>query len=335
MINSSNGILMRWVLLVSSIPLLFFLCLCVGPIEITIKEIFQSFFQYSASSPSHYIIIHSRLPMAIAALSSGMALSIAGLLMQTVFHNPLAGPSILGVSSGASLGVCVCVILFSGSAYSVSAGAFIGGLAVIAVLAGLSSVIKNGLALLIAGIMISYLTSAGISILNFFAPASDVKLFTVWGMGSYLGLDLQSAIIFLLLSGVIVVLGCGLIKPLDAMLLGERYMGNMGYNVVKMRSLLLLMSGVLAAITTLYCGPIGFVGLVAPHVARMWFRSAGHFKIYPASLFTGAFISLLCALLSVIPVGFGILPVNAVTPIIGVPIIIYLLTAGRKISYLN
>jgi iron complex transport system permease protein len=269
-------------------------------------------------------------------------------MMQTTFRNPLAGPSIMGVSSGASLGVALLSLAFPSliSAIADSHMAFVGlsavvfaatvgAMAVVALLVAFSSFMKNALTLLIVGIMFSYFSSAVISLLNFFAPAEDVKSFAVWGMGSYMGVTNDSLPMLAGVSIVLLLLSILMAKSLNALLLGERYAANMGYSVKRVRASLLLVSGLLTAIVTAFCGPVGFIGLIVPHLARMVMRTSNHFILLPSSMLIGAILSMLCALITVLPSGFGVIPINAVTPIFGVPVIIYLLLAGKKLAYFN
>ena len=289
------------------------------------------------------IVLESRLPMALTAAVAGAALSVAGLMLQTVFRNSLAGPSILGISTGASLGVAI-VLLCAASlpaiheaagTFGVIGGALAGAVAVLAILSLFSSLLRSPLSLLIVGIMVSYLTSSVISLLNFFAPAESVRSFVVWGLGSYSGTDLRASLILAL--AVVLPLAATVFyaKPLNAMLLGDRYLASMGYRVTRLRTAVLLLSGIITAVVTAYCGPIGFIGLIVPHVCRMAFATSNHFTLIPACLVVGAAVSLLCALVSVLPSHNGVIPINAITPIAGVPVIIYIMVNARRLKYFN
>jgi iron complex transport system permease protein len=324
------------------------LILCVGAVDIPIKDVLAALTGGETKRTWRYIILEARLPMAMTAMFAGAALSSAGLMMQTTFRNPLAGPSIMGVSSGASLGVALLSLAFPSliSAIADSHMAFVGlsavvfaatvgAMAVVALLVAFSSFMKNALTLLIVGIMFSYFSSAVISLLNFFAPAEDVKSFAVWGMGSYMGVTNDSLPMLAGVSIVLLLLSILMAKSLNALLLGERYAANMGYSVKRVRASLLLVSGLLTAIVTAFCGPVGFIGLIVPHLARMVMRTSNHFILLPSSMLIGAILSMLCALITVLPSGFGVIPINAVTPIFGVPMIIYLLLAGKKLAYFN
>lgn len=323
---------MRWILLMLALPLLIMLCIAVGPVAISPAEIMSCLLHpQTADSSTSFILLHTRLPMTLCAISAGGALAVAGLLMQTLFRNPLAGPSILGVSTGASLGVAICALAIPAAGIGAPLGAIAGAALVLVILMALSTILRHSLALLIAGIMLSYLASSVISLLNYFAPASDVKSFAVWGMGSFLGVDLTTSII--LISTIIPLLGVSMLfhRPLDALLLSETYASNMGYSVPRLRTLLLIISGILTALITAWCGPITFIGLTVPHLGRMYFRTSRHSVLLPACIIIGMEISLLCALLTVLPSKAGLLPINAVTPLIGVPVIIYLLLKRKAI----
>lgn len=288
-----------------------------------------------------YIILNSRLPSAICAVLGGGALAVAGLMMQTAFRNPLAGPSIMGVNSGASLGVAV-VMLFLGGAVSIGSleiggqlavisGALIGGLAVMAIIVVLSRIVQNDLMLLIAAILVGYLASSLIMILNYGASASGVQSYVMWGMGSFSGIPMSRIPVFAIVVVLGLLLSGALVKPLDALLLGDEYAISLGVNIVRVKQLLLLATGVLAAIVTAYCGPIAFIGLAVPHIARFITGTAIHRRLLPATLLTGSVVALFCNIACIIPAAqftgwtSSPLPLNAVTPIFGVPVILYVL----------
>ena len=290
-----------------------------------------------------FILWESRVPQALTALLCGAALSTSGLLLQTLFSNPLADSSILGISSGASLGVALVLLagggtvaggsLVLGSFLSVMAGAFAGAVAVMALLLFLSHFVRNSLLLLIAGIMIGYLTSSAISLLNYFSTAEGVHSFVIWGLGNFGGVSLRQlpAFSLLVLAGLTGALL--LIKPLNALLLGPRYAGNLGVNVRRTRHWLLLVTGTLTAVTTAFCGPISFIGLAVPHIARLLLGTSTHTSLLPVCLLIGSATALLCNLLCVLPGQGGLLPLNAVTPLIGAPVILYVILRQRKLSY--
>lgn len=323
---------------------LFVVALMTGAVDIPATEVLGILMGKDTENPVwRVIVLESRLPMAMTALLSGASLSIAGLMLQTTFQNPLAGPSILGVSSGASMGVAIVMLLGGGALasaralqyVSVIAGAIAGAAAVILLLLGLSSSLRSSAMLLIAGIMLSYLASSVISLLNFFAPADGVKSFVVWGLGSFGGVTASELPLFCTVLAAALFSSALFIKPLNALLLGERYTANMGYSVKRLRSLLLCLSGILTAFVTAFCGPIGFIGIVVPHIARMIFKTSNHSILIPATMLCGAALTLACSVLTTIPGSSGVLPINAITPVIGVPVIIYILIQRRSLRYFN
>lgn len=324
---------------------LFFSLLFVGAVDIPASQVWDIICGNEAAKPYWTtIILQTRLPMAIAALSAGMTLSVAGLMMQTAFANPLAGPSVLGVSSGASLGVALLMLGTGAGFFSLDisesvlsfGGAIVGGIVTVLILIAFSSMVKNNVMLLIVGIMISYLCSSLISLLNYFSPAEGIRSYLMWGLGSYTGLQLDTSLWFLAISVVCCLWSLFTVKPLNALLAGDRYAESIGYSVKRMRGNLLLQSGFLVAVSTAFCGPVGFIGLVVPHIARMMMRTSNHLTLIPASIILGGVISLFCALLGVCPSEkFGVLPINVITPFIGVPVILYLLINRKKILYMQ
>lgn len=296
-----------------------------------------------------FIVWESRLPQAITALLCGMALAASGLMLQTTFNNPLADPSILGISSGASLGASlgVALVMLAGAGtitagvftlsgfLSVIIGAFIGSMLVMGIILFFSTLIKNSIMLLIIGIMIGYITSSAISLLNFFSTAEGVHSYMIWGMGNFGGVSLQQLPFFSLVTVAGLLITILLIKPLNALLLGTRYAENLGINIRRTRNLLLVATGLLTATTTAFCGPISFIGLAVPHIARLMLGTSNHNSLLPVTMLTGGAIALLCNFICILPGEAGIIPLNAVTPVIGAPIIIYVIVNQRKIQYFN
>lgn len=281
------------------------------------------------------IILEYRVPQCITALLAGMALSVAGLMLQTTFHNPLAGPSILGISTGASLGVAVATMAMGGAAAAwINAasivGALVGAFGILALILGFSIFLKSNTMLLIAGIMISYFAGSAISLLNFFAPSQSVKSFAVWGMGSFSNVSSSQLPVFVTVCLIGLVCSAMLIKPLNAMLLGDNYAENLGINVRRSRNLILIATGLLTAIVTTYCGPISFIGLAVPHIARFVAKTSDHRRLIPLCMLTGAIVALGCCIISASFPSTGILPINALTPIFGAPVILYVVLRGRK-----
>lgn len=330
-------------LLIILTAFLFCVSLAVGQVDIPISKIVGIIFGQERDAVCSAIIFESRLPMAITAVFAGASLSVAGLILQTVFRNPLAGPSILGVSSGAGLGVALIMMggvsasFFSDATFGSwilnMTGAAVGATAVICILLFFSSFVRNGVMLLIIGVMISYLTSSIISLLSYLAASESLKTFTVWGLGSYAGVTMRQIPLFVAAGSILCLLSVGCIKPLNAFLLGERYALSLGYNVKWIRGLLLLLSGLLTALVTAYCGPVSFIGLIVPHIARMTFRTSNHAVVLPASILTGASLSLICVILSNGMINHTSLPINVLTPLIGVPMICYIILQRNRLPY--
>ncbi|WP_300728866.1 iron ABC transporter permease [uncultured Bacteroides sp.] len=343
--NRSKGyiygiVLVIAVLLLAGANLLF------GSVDIPAKSVFQILSGNPVEKSSwSYIIWESRVPQCITAMLCGAALSASGLMLQTVFNNPLADSSILGISSGSSLGVAL-VMLAGGSTLSagsfvlsgfisVLVGAFLGAIAVMALILFLSTLIKNSTMLLIAGIMIGYVTSSVISLLNFFSTQEGVHSFVIWGLGNFGGISLEQLPYYSAAILIGLILSVLLIKPLNALLLGPRYAENLGINIRRIRNLLLLATGLLTAITTAFCGPIAFIGLAVPHLARLMLGTSNHNSLLPVTMLTGSATALLCNLICSIPGEMGLIPLNTVTPILGAPVIIYVIINQRKIQYFN
>ena len=328
-------------LLLTAIVVLFSMNLLVGSIRIPTADVLSILFGNSEGiRPSwRYIVLESRLPQAITALLCGGALSVSGLMLQTAFRNALADPSIFGISSGAGLGVALIMLLLGGSigAGSVSVSgyvaiilaAFVGAMLVMAVIFFFSTVVKNDVMLLIIGIMIGYLSSSAISLLQFFATDEGVKSYMVWGMGSFGGVSMRHMPVFASVTLLGIIASLLLIKPLNALLLGDRYAENLGVNIQRVRNWLLIVTGLLTAITTAFCGPVSFIGLAVPHIARLLLRSDNHLVLMPVTILCGSVVSLLCNLVCYLPGESGVIPLGAVTPLMGAPVIIYVILKRR------
>ena len=288
------------------------------------------------------IIFKTRIPQAMTAIIAGAGLSVAGLEMQTVFRNPLAGPSVLGVSNGASLGVALLILLsgaIGGKAMSslglygnvaITVAAAIGAITVMGVIAMVARAVKGNVTLLIVGVMIGYIANAIISILKYFSPPEDIHAYTIWGLGSFASVSASQIGLFAGIMVVLLAAAMFLVKPLNMLLLGENYAQNLGLNVAQAKVCIILSSGFLVAICTAFCGPISFLGLAVPHLARGLFRTADHRIIMPASLLTGALLALACNLIARIPGAEGALPVNSVTSLIGAPVVIWVIFSNRR-----
>lgn len=285
-----------------------------------------------------YIILESRLPQTVTAMLCGASLAASGLMLQTAFRNPLAGPSILGITNGASLGVAIVMLVTGGTlslqvsdigmflagSLAVVVSAFLGAIAVIALLLLASTIVSSNLMLLIVGIMISYLVSSVVSMVHTIANADNIQSYVLWGMGSFNNVTLEQLPLFTVLTLAGLLQAVLLIKPLNALMLGDEYARNLGVNVRRVRRWLLLSTGLLTGISTAYCGPVAFIGLAVPHIARLLMRTADHLTLMPVTIVMGAVVALLCNVISVLP-QHSLLPLNAVTPLFGAPVIIYII----------
>lgn len=329
------------ILMTLLIVILFAINLVVGAVDIPVKEVVNILMGGKSDRPSwEYIVLQSRLPQGITAMLCGASLAVSGLMLQTAFRNPLADPGIFGINSGASLGVALVMLLMGGSisagAFSLTgfvatlAAAFVGAMLVMALILMFATMVRNNVMLLIIGIMIGYIATSAISLLNFFATEEGVQSYMVWGLGNFGGVSMEQmpAFVIICLGGLVAALL--LIKPLNALLLGERYAENLGINTQRVRNWLLVVTGLLTAITTAFCGPVAFIGLAVPHIARMLLGTENHRSLMPATILTGAAIALICNIICVLPGDRGIIPLNAVTPVIGAPVIIYVILKQRK-----
>lgn len=318
-----------------SLLVLFAANLYFGSVHIPAQAVTNLLFGGEAERPSwQFILWENRVPQAITAVLSGAGLAAAGLLLQTAFRNPLAGPSILGIDGGANLGVAIAMLFLGGSfmagAFSLSGfvlvivAAMAGAWAVMAVLITFSRFLRSNTMLLITGVMIGYLTSSAISLLNYGATEEGVRSFMVWGLGSFANVTVDRLPAFCVSMSLGIVCSLLLIKPLNALLLGENYATNLGVNVSRTRTLLLLCTGLLTATSTAFCGPIAFVGLAVPHIARLLLGTANHRTLLPATLLTGACLALVCNLLSTLP-SQSLIPINVITPILGAPVVIWVI----------
>ncbi|MFA8450915.1 MAG: iron chelate uptake ABC transporter family permease subunit [Bacteroidales bacterium] len=322
----------RFVFIFIGIIFFFVLNISLGSVLIPPQGVLNSLLGFeTASSSWPIIVLNYRLPQAITAFLSGSCLALAGLMMQTLFRNPLAGPSILGVSSGASLGVAL-LILFSGVGISglafnvaLSFSALIGAGVVLIIILLLARIIKNNIVLLIAGIMIGYLTSSIVGILNVFSSAEDVKTFMLWGLGSFSEVGWKDMPVFSLSCVIGAVASVFVIKPLNAFLIGEEYARNLGVSLSVFRVIVIVIAGFLTAIITAWCGPIAFIGLAVPHLGRVFFKNADHKILLPGVFLLGGLIALICNLIARLPGSDGILPINTITSAFGAPVVLWFL----------
>lgn len=316
-----------WLTAAVFLPLFVLANIYYGAVEIPFKSVTQSLFGNGCGNSAwDYIIIQSRFPAAITAMITGAALGVCGLLLQTYFRNPLAGPSILGITSGANLAVAICILGFG----FISEGfltfySMLGAMAIMFILIALGKIVRNSVTLLIVGILISYITNAVITLLNYYSSADGVQSLLIWGMGNFNAVGMKSLALYSILIAIGLFLSILLIKPLNAWMLGEMYAKNLGINLKSTRILILFTTGLLAAVTTAYCGPIAFVGLSMPHLSRMITKTDNHRILIPTSAICGALCTLICLFISTLPENGRLLPINALTPIFGVPLIIYVL----------
>ena len=343
---SQGRFLVTTVVLAVLLVVLALACLVFGSVEIPWRNIVDIITGKGCDNKAwEIIILQSRIPMIVTAALAGAALSISGLLLQTTFNNPLAGPSILGVSSGAGLGVAIVILALGGSLggllgenvgsyIAILMGALMGAGVVLAVLIAFSAIVRSNTMLLIIGILVSYLTSSVVQLLNSVASEEGVHNYVAWGFGNFSGVSVSQMPVYVGVIILALIFSALMVKPLNAMLLGVRYARNLGINVSRSRNILLLITGVLTAVVTAFCGPIGFIGLAVPHIARLSLGTSNHSRLIPATILAGADIALLCALVSVSN-PHGIIPINAITPIIGVPIILYIILNRRRIQYFN
>lgn len=321
------------------IVILFALNLMTGAVRIPLADVVSILMGDDEVRESwRYIIWESRLPQSVTAVLCGGALAVSGLMLQTAFRNPLAGPSVFGITSGAALGVAMVMLLLGGSVsigmldvsgfLAVWVSAFAGAMAVTGIIFLFSSLVRNGVMLLIVGLMIGYLSASAVSLLNFFATEEGVKSYIMWGMGDFGSVSMGQLPVFVAVIMAGLLASLAMIKPLNALLLGEEYAENLGVNTIRVRNQLLVITGVLTATTTAFCGPIAFIGLAVPHVTRLVLATENHRLLLPATVLVGAATALLCNLICSLPAD-GAIPLNAVTPLIGAPIIINVIVKGR------
>ena len=321
----------------------FLLNLLLGSVSIPLRAICEMLLG-SEEQPVVWqnILWKSRVPQALTALVAGAALSVSGLQMQTVFRNPLADPSVLGVSAGASLGVAF-VVLLSGAVGGValsrlgylgeialSVAAILGSLSVLALIVFISTKVKGNVTLLIIGVMIGYVANAIIGVLKFFSVEEDIRAYVIWGLGSFARVSGDQMLLFVTLMTLLIPLSFLLIKTMNLLLLGSNYARNLGLNIHRARLLVILSAGILVAIVTAYCGPIMFIGLAVPHLARTLFRSSDHRVLMPATVLIGATLALACNLIARMPGFEGALPLNSVTALVGAPVVASVLFRKRK-----
>lgn len=331
-------------ILIFALLVFFLFNIMFGSVYIPVSKVFNILFKSDkANILQHTIIFNTRLPQALTAILAGAALSAAGLMMQTLFRNPLAGPSVLGVSSGASLGVAVMMmfISFPGGKFtvlsqvtghlSVIVAAFAGAFVVLLLIAMVAGKFKSSATILIIGMMISYALTSLTGVLQFYSLKEDLQAFVIWGLGSFANVGWGQMLYFASFTIVGIGFTFFLIKPLNTLLLGENYAHNLGTNIRRTRLLVIISTGLLTAAATAYCGPIAFLGLAVPHLSRNIFKTSNHLVNVPGVILTGALLALVCNLIARLPGFDGALPINAVTSLIGAPVVIWIIVKHNKL----
>lgn len=318
-----------FIILIISIPLLMLCNIVTGSVDFG-SDLWET------------VVMKIRLPQAMTAMTCGAGLSVAGLQMQTIFRNPLAGPSVLGVSSAASLGVAI-VLLLSGAIGGISLSRFgvigntavtisaiVGAMSVMMLIVWLSKRVTGNATLLITGVMIGYIATAIIGVLKAYSTEEDIHAYVIWGLGSFSRVSGGQVNVFICITGVILPLCMLLAKPMNMMLLGELNALGLGLNVKRTRMLTITMAGTLTAVVTAYCGPIMFIGLAVPHIARGIFKTSDHRILLPATMLCGMALALVCNLVSKLPGANGVIPINSVTALIGAPVALYVLLKRKN-----
>lgn len=326
----------RIFILLFLLPVVSFIDLWWGSIYIPFTELILILTGGEADEGYRQIVLNYRLPRLLTALGAGMGLSLSGLMMQTYFRNPLAGPFVLGISSGASLGVAL--VLLAGGSFIFMHGplliiaAFFGSAIIFGIILLASLHIKQSTTLLIVGIMIGSATSAIISILQYFSSADQIEMYLLWTFGTLGSVDWQEMEIYLPVIFSASIFVFLLAKPLNGLLLGEHYAYSLGINVKKIQVFILILTSILAGTITTYCGPIAFIGLAVPHIARWIFNSSDHKTLILGSALAGMIILVICDILSQWPGSGKMLPINAITSLIGIPVVLALLFSRKTIT---
>ena len=332
----------HFIILLVLLVVFFLINISLGSVSIPLKDILNILTgSFNAKESWQTIIIDFRLPKSITAILVGSGLSICGLLMQTLFRNPLAGPFVLGISSGASLGVAILILgsgLFGGfflsnsvSHWSLPIAASLGAFLVLSAVIIAANRVKNTMSILIIGLMFGSLTAAIISVLAYFSEASQIQQYLFWSFGSLGNLSWTELIVFSSIYSVAILGTTFLIKPLNSYLLGENYAKSLGINVKKSRNSILLITSILTGVITAFSGPISFIGLAVPHIAKMLFATSNHKILLPAVAILGAITLLICDAIAQLPTSEFTLPINAITSLFGAPVVIWLLVRKKKI----
>lgn len=332
-----------FLILIALLIIFFFVNISLGSVSIPTKEIFKSLIGNIDNESWQYIIQHYRLPKAFTAILVGSGLGISGLLMQTLFRNPLAGPFVLGISSGASLGVALVILgsgLFGGvfasmliSKWSVVIAASLGSFLVLLAVLIVSSKVRDTMAILIIGLMFGSITAAIVSVLSYFSSAEKLQQYIFWGFGSLGNLSWYELLIFTLIYTIGIILSIISIKGLNTLLLGENYAKSLGLNLKQSRLIIIIATSLLAGTITAFAGPIAFIGLAIPHLTRQIFNTSNHKTLLPAVFLFGAILMLICDSIAQVPTSDYTLPINAITSLIGAPVVVWLLVRNRKMVF--
>ncbi len=342
--SSSQTYSRSFIALIVVLLLVFIINISLGSVYIPLKEVFKSIIGSATEQETwKYIIQDYRIPKAITAILVGSGLGISGLLMQTLFRNPLAGPFVLGISSGASLGVALVILgssLFGGvfatffiSKWSVVIAASLGSFLVLLSVMMVSIKIRDTMAILIIGLMFASITSAIVSVLSYFGSAEQLQQYIFWGFGSLGNLSWNELAIFIIIYSIGIILSILSIKPLNTLLLGENYAKSLGLNIKRSRLTIIIATSLLAGTITAFAGPIAFIGLAIPHMTRQIFNTSNHKILLPAVFLFGAIIMLICDSIAQVPYSDLTLPINAITSLIGAPVVIWLLVRKRKMVF--
>ena len=331
---------LKWIWIVVSLIMIFLLDLTLGSVKIPLKEVISILLGGDSDNPSwENIILLFRFPRVITALLVGSGLSISGLLMQTFFRNPLAGPFVVGISSGASLGVALLVMAgsvisfgFLTDTISIVIAASLGSALVLTMILAVSNKIKDSTTLLIIGLMFGSISGAVVGVLQFFSSAEQLQSYMIWTFGSLGGVSWQELPLFALIVVPGILLSFSLFKPLNALILGENYARSLGVNIKKVRIVILLATSLLAGTITAFAGPIAFIGIAVPHLTRVLFTSSDHKVLIPAVALSGAILMIFCDIIAQLPGSSHVLPINAVTSIIGAPVIIWIIVRKRNVG---
>lgn len=341
--KTNHSYIIPFIVLISTLIVCFFINISLGSAAIPLEDVIRSLIGGDASKASwEFIIQEYRLPKAIMAIITGSGLAIAGLLMQTLFRNPLAGPFVLGISSGASLGVALFIL--GGTAIGVSSmlalgkwglilASSIGSFLVLLIVIGVSARVRDTMALLIIGLMVGSLTGAVVSVLSYFSKAEELQQFIFWSFGSLGDVSWEGIYILLGCFTLGILIAIANLKALNAFLLGDHYAKTLGINYKRSRLLIILATSLLAGSITAFAGPIAFIGLAVPHLIRQIIPTANHRILFPAVMIGGAILMLICDTIAQVPLSEYTLPINAITALVGAPVVIWLLVRKKKLLF--